>query len=65
MMETGQSCSTTSSSLKLTPPRDPVLLWLTGGDLCTVFSGLVFEIGKQFWFEAMESFFLQVTIIEK
>jgi serine carboxypeptidase-like clade I len=47
------------------PPRDPVLLWLTGGDLCTVFSGLVFEIGKQFWFEAMESFFLQVTIIEK
>jgi hypothetical protein len=30
-----------------------------------VFSGLVFEIGKQFWFEAMESFFLQVTIIEK
>lgn len=27
------------------PRRDPVLLWLTGGDRCTVFSGLAFEIG--------------------
>ncbi|PUZ44439.1 hypothetical protein GQ55_8G097700 [Panicum hallii var. hallii] len=27
------------------PCRDPVLLWLTGGDRCTVFSGLAFEIG--------------------
>ncbi|CAN6311537.1 unnamed protein product [Urochloa humidicola] len=27
------------------PRRDPVLLWLTGGDHCTVFSGLAFEIG--------------------
>ncbi|KAL6868130.1 hypothetical protein ACP4OV_014975 [Aristida adscensionis] len=27
------------------PRRDPVLLWLTGGDRCTVFSSLVFEIG--------------------
>ncbi|TVU25638.1 hypothetical protein EJB05_28142, partial [Eragrostis curvula] len=30
------------------PRRDPVLLWLTGGDRCTVFSSLVSEIGKQF-----------------
>jgi carboxypeptidase C (cathepsin A) len=30
------------------PRRDPVLLWLTGGDRCTVFSGLAFEIGEQF-----------------
>ncbi|TVU25626.1 hypothetical protein EJB05_28129, partial [Eragrostis curvula] len=27
------------------PRRDPVLLWLTGGHRCSVFSGLVFEIG--------------------
>uniref|UniRef100_J3N7X2 Uncharacterized protein n=1 Tax=Oryza brachyantha TaxID=4533 RepID=J3N7X2_ORYBR len=27
------------------PRRDPVLLWLTGGDRCSVLSGLVFEIG--------------------
>ncbi|RLM69015.1 serine carboxypeptidase-like 11 [Panicum miliaceum] len=27
------------------PRRDPVLLWLTGGDHCTVFSGLALEIG--------------------
>ncbi|TVU25641.1 hypothetical protein EJB05_28145, partial [Eragrostis curvula] len=27
------------------PGSDPVLLWLTGGDRCTVFSGLVYEIG--------------------
>ncbi|KAK3118741.1 hypothetical protein QOZ80_9BG0706170 [Eleusine coracana subsp. coracana] len=27
------------------PRRDPVLLWLTGGDRCSVFSSLVFEIG--------------------
>ncbi|KAL6623123.1 hypothetical protein ACP70R_033002 [Stipagrostis hirtigluma subsp. patula] len=27
------------------PRRDPVLLWLTGGDRCSVISGLAFEIG--------------------
>ncbi|OEL35703.1 Serine carboxypeptidase-like 19 [Dichanthelium oligosanthes] len=27
------------------PGRDPVLLWLTGGDRCSVLSGLAFEIG--------------------
>ncbi|OEL38930.1 Serine carboxypeptidase-like 18 [Dichanthelium oligosanthes] len=27
------------------PLRDPVLLWLTGGDRCSVLSGLAFEIG--------------------
>ncbi|KAJ1275654.1 hypothetical protein BS78_05G152100 [Paspalum vaginatum] len=27
------------------PRRDPVLLWLTGGDRCSVFCGLAFEIG--------------------
>ncbi|XP_024318832.1 serine carboxypeptidase-like 18 isoform X4 [Brachypodium distachyon] len=27
------------------PRRDPVILWLTGGDRCTVLSGLFFEIG--------------------
>jgi serine carboxypeptidase-like clade 1 len=27
------------------PRRDPVLLWLTGGDRCSVLSGLFFEIG--------------------
>ncbi|OEL30934.1 Serine carboxypeptidase-like 5 [Dichanthelium oligosanthes] len=27
------------------PRRDPVLLWLTGGDRCSVLSGLAFEIG--------------------
>jgi hypothetical protein len=24
----------------------PFLLWLTGGDRCTVFSGLAYEIGR-------------------
>ena len=27
------------------PRTDPVLLWLTGGPRCTVFSGLAFEVG--------------------
>ncbi|KAJ4762591.1 hypothetical protein LUZ62_072966 [Rhynchospora pubera] len=27
------------------PAEDPVLLWLTGGDRCSAFSGLVYEIG--------------------
>ncbi|XP_047087966.1 serine carboxypeptidase-like 19 [Lolium rigidum] len=27
------------------PRRDPVVLWLTGGDRCSVLSGLFFEIG--------------------
>lgn len=26
---------------------DPVLLWLTGGDRCSVLSALFFEIGQQ------------------
>lgn len=29
------------------PHRDPVLLWLTGGDHCSVLSGMAFEIGEQ------------------
>lgn len=28
------------------PRHDPVLLWLTGGDRCSVLSGLAFEIGE-------------------
>ena len=28
------------------PGRDPVLLWLTGGDRCSVLSGMLFEIGE-------------------
>lgn len=32
------------------PRRDPVLLWLTGGDRCSVLSAIFFEIGKQFGF---------------
>ncbi|CAL9186164.1 unnamed protein product, partial [Musa hybrid cultivar] len=27
------------------PSQDPLLLWLTGGDRCSVFSGLAFELG--------------------
>ena len=30
------------------PRRDPVVLWLTGGDRCSVLSALFFEIGQQF-----------------
>lgn len=33
------------------PRRDPILLWLTGGDHCTVFGGLAFEIGEQIGFD--------------
>jgi serine carboxypeptidase-like clade 1 len=29
------------------PGRDPVLLWLTGGDRCSALSALMFEIGQQ------------------
>uniref|UniRef100_A0A0D9XRN8 Uncharacterized protein n=1 Tax=Leersia perrieri TaxID=77586 RepID=A0A0D9XRN8_9ORYZ len=29
------------------PSTDPVLLWLTGGDRCSVLSGLLLEIGAQ------------------
>jgi carboxypeptidase C (cathepsin A) len=29
------------------PRRDPVVVWLTGGDRCTVLSALFFEIGQQ------------------
>ncbi|THU62529.1 hypothetical protein C4D60_Mb01t06100 [Musa balbisiana] len=28
------------------PSQDPLLLWLTGGDRCSVFSSLAFELGE-------------------
>jgi serine carboxypeptidase-like clade 1 len=27
------------------PRRDPVIVWMTGGDRCSVLSALLFEIG--------------------